>query len=370
MDYRKKLFTYQKLYDLTSTDRYFVNAIKKNIFFHRKHCSDYNTLLSKRSFQIKQVKSIHDLDKIPFIPTLYLKTHKLRSMPKDKLLFKSTSSGTKGKKSQVGYDALGLYYGAYMVLRTAVYHKLLSLKPTNYIILGYKPDKNNHTIISKTAFGATFFAPAISRTYALKPSEEGYQLDLDGIKKALLRYSHQPFPVRLVGFPSYAYFFLEEMKRAGIKVKLHKDSMVLLGGGWKQFYQEAVDKRTLYALLDEVLGIKENHCKEFFGAAEHPIIYCDCEKHHFHVPIYSRIIIRDVDTLKPVKNGEVGLVNLLTPMLESMPLVSIMTDDLGILHDGAECGCGITSPYFEIIGRVGIKDIKTCAAGAAELLSK
>ena len=45
-----------------------------------------------------------------------------------------------------------------------------------------------------------------------------------------------------------------------------------------------------------------------------------------------------------------------------------MTDDLGILHDGAECGCEITSPYLEIVGRVGLKDIKTCAAGAAELL--
>ena len=45
-----------------------------------------------------------------------------------------------------------------------------------------------------------------------------------------------------------------------------------------------------------------------------------------------------------------------------------MTDDLGVLHPGDECGCGIKSPYLEIIGRVGIKDIKTCAAGASQLL--
>jgi len=47
-----------------------------------------------------------------------------------------------------------------------------------------------------------------------------------------------------------------------------------------------------------------------------------------------------------------------------------MTDDLGILHDGTECGCGISSPYLEIIGRIGLKDIKTCAAGAAELMKE
>ena len=50
--------------------------------------------------------------------------------------------------------------------------------------------------------------------------------------------------------------------------------------------------------------------------------------------------------------------------------MSVMTDDIGILHDGKKCGCGIESPYLEIIGRIGMKDIKTCAAGAAELLKE
>ena len=40
-----------------------------------------------------------------------------------------------------------------------------------------------------------------------------------------------------------------------------------------------------------------------------------------------------------------------------------------MLHDGASCGCGIESPYLELLGRVGLKEIKTCAAGAAELLA-
>ena len=85
--------------------------------------------------------------------------------------------------------------------------------------------------------------------------------------------------------------------------------------------------------------------------------------------MYSRVIIRDVNTLEPVPNGTVGLVSLLTPLIKSTPILSVMTDDLGVLHDGSECGCGIPSPYLELIGRVGLKQIKTCAAGAAELLA-
>ena len=103
---------------------------------------------------------------------------------------------------------------------------------------------------------------------------------------------------------------------------------------------------------------------------EHPILYCDCKRHHFHVPAYSRVVIRDVHTLEPVPNGIPGLVNLITPMVRGTPILSVMTDDLGILHDGESCGCGISSPYLEILGRVGLKDIKTCAAGAAELLTE
>ena len=49
------------------------------------------------------------------------------------------------------------------------------------------------------------------------------------------------------------------------------------------------------------------------------------------------------------------------------PILSIMTDDLGILHE-EECTCGVKSAYLEILGRSGVDDIKTCAAGAEELL--
>ena len=58
----------------------------------------------------------------------------------------------------------------------------------------------------------------------------------------------------------------------------------------------------------------------------------------------------------------------MTPMMTSMPYTSILTDDLAVLHPGGECGCGIRSPYFEVLGRVGMQDLKTCSASASELL--
>ena len=55
--------------------------------------------------------------------------------------------------------------------------------------------------------------------------------------------------MRTLGFPAYTYFLLEQMKAKGIKLKLPKGSILSLGGGWKSFYKEKVDKQTFYDLL-------------------------------------------------------------------------------------------------------------------------
>ena len=200
MGYRRKLFTHKSLYDHQSTNECFKNTIKANVYFHIRHCKEYRKILRTRKYRLKDIREISDLYKVPPIPTLYFKHNSIKSMPYNKMIIKATSSGTKGKKSRIGYDFKGLYYGAHMVYRMAKYHKLLSAKPTNYIIFGYQPSKTNQTVISKTALGATMFAPAIKRTYALKYKNGAYQLDMEGLKKSLLDFSKKPFPVRLIGF--------------------------------------------------------------------------------------------------------------------------------------------------------------------------
>jgi phenylacetate-coenzyme A ligase PaaK-like adenylate-forming protein len=364
------LFKTEIPFDTMNTEEIFFRAIKENCIFQYDNCPEYKKILEGMNFLPDSIASYNDIEKIPFLPTLFFKNHRIFSVPSYKMAIKATSSGTKGKFSNVGFEVSGLLCGLKMVLKIGSWRKLFSYKPVNYVVFGYQPHRKNKTAVTKTAFGATLFAPAISRTYALKYIEDEYVPDFEGVINAIVKYSRSRFPLRFMGFPSYTYFVLKMMDERGLNVKLNKGSKILLGGGWKQFYTEQVEKTVLYDLAKKVLGIEETDIIEFFGAVEHPILYCDCENHHFHVPAYSRVIIRDVRTLKPVENGQIGLVNLITPMVKATPLLSVMTDDLGILHDGAECGCGISSPYLEIIGRVGLKDIKTCAAGAAEMITR
>ncbi len=367
MNYGHKLFFHKDIYNIEDTNALFLNAILENIKHHTDNCPDYAKIISHQGFSINEVETIEDIYKIPPIPTLFLKKHTLYSAPENQLMLKSTTSGTGGKVSEMALDLSSAWRGMGMVLGTFLTNKLVSIHPTNYIVLGYQPSKRNKIGAVKTAYATTYAAPAIHREYALKDTGTDYVLNMDGIKNALLRYEKMGLPVRFIGFPAYFSFLLKELIDSGIKLKLHPKSLIILAGGWKTFFAEQVDKPALYEMSQEVLGLGGDRSKEFFGAVEHPIPYFNCPNHHFHVPIYSRVLIRDLN-MQPVGYGVPGILNLITPMMTSMPFVSVMTDDLAIMHPGEECGCGINSPYFEILGRVGLADIKTCAANAFELL--
>lgn len=333
-----------------------------------EHCPDYSSILQSLGFSPDNVKTERDLHKIPVLPTLYFKRNRLFSMPEEKLSVTATSSGTKGSQSVVGFDAGSMRLGVAMMTRFLSHHKLISAIPANYLVLGYEPSGHSQMGAMKTAEGITRFAPALHKEYALKDNGTGYEPNPEGVKKALLRYAKSGFPVRLVGFPSYLWFLVRELEKQGISLKLNPHSKVLLGGGWKQFSGEQIDSETLFRATETTLGISRENCFEFFSAVEHPLPYVKCTNGHFHVPIYSRVFIRDVRDLEPVPDGRLGLLSFVTPLVGGMPLISIVTDDLAVFHPASECGCGITTPYFDLKGRAGVGGIKTCAAEAAELL--
>lgn len=373
MGAKLSLYLHRDPYDQQGTEALFLKAMEENLAYHRRNNQAYARIL--RCCGLKQqgtedhtVRSMEDLERIPPLPTALFKRQKLWTLKDEQMLIKATSSGTGGRKSEMGFDLESLFFGGLMTLGLGRYHRLFSGVPANYLMLGYAPHPTDTRIITKTQKITSLFAPPASYTYALHYRKGRYHLDIDGLLEGLERYEKSRLPVRIVGFPSYLFFLLRSLQEQGRRYRLPPSSMVLLGGGWKEHHREKVEKETLYRLLKEVLQILESQVREFFGAAEHPSLYCACPRHHFHVPIYSRAVIRDVKTLEPLAFGEPGLLDLLTPLAKGMPLLSVMTDDLAILHEGSSCGCPIKTPYFEILGRAGFEEIQTCAAGAKEFL--
>lgn len=360
----KKLF-YRHPYDSNTNDAFF-DAMKKTINTFYMQSEKYRSICEIYKFSPEDFKSMQDLHKIPVITTQYFKRNDI-SM-KHKSITHITSSGTSGKFSTIEYSFSEILLFFMQAIRVGQANHLFSIKPTHCIVFGYQPKLDNFSGISRTAFASTFYSFTISRDYALRYKNNQYELDLERLINELQKYAKGKLPVRIIGFPSYTYFLLQQLRERKISLKLPKGSKILFGGGWKEFGKEEISKTELYRLIKETLQLDTDDIYEFFGATEHPVLYCACANKQFHIPNAARVIIRDVKTLEPLPYGKVGLVNLLTPVQSNIPIVSVMTDDLGILHEGKMCKCGNQNDILEIMGRVGVSDIKTCTSGATEYL--
>jgi phenylacetate-coenzyme A ligase PaaK-like adenylate-forming protein len=367
-DAREALFKSRRIYDLEGTGPLFVRAVKDNVLHHRENCPFYASLLKKDGFDPECIRTAEDCARLPVIPAAFFKYHEVTSVPQKDIEVHATSSGTQGQKSQMFFDEDTIRTGIRMVTRVMRHHGLISPIPANYIMLGYEPSEGKEMGAVKTAMGVTRFAPAKERAFALKSASGGYEVDRFGLLNALKRFRRQGFPVRFVGFPAYFYFLLEALREEGIRYRLNKRSKVLLGGGWKQFGERMIEKEALYAMAEDILGILPENIRDFYSAVEHSVAYAECRNHHLHVPVYSRVFIRDAGTLEPLGFGEPGILSFVTPLVTSAPLSSVMMGDIAVMYDGRSCGCGIDSPYFEVLGRAGAGKMRNCAVAASEYM--
>ncbi len=242
MKLRRKLFASKDPYDCTRS-QLFLDACKENYGHLITHCDDYRKI--SEGLGIKGVSDISSVADLPVIPTMLMKQHDFRS---GRYMVMATSSGTSGKMSHVRFEFGALMAALRMSIKVTRYHGIMSFKPCRYIVMGYKPHRSNKTAVAKTAYLTTFLAPAISRKFILKHTADGYKPDFDGIVEALKKYEKGKAPVRFMGFPSYTFFLFRILEERGLSFKLPKNSRIMLGGGWKQFYQEAADKETFYKL--------------------------------------------------------------------------------------------------------------------------
>jgi len=174
-------------------------------------------------------------------------------------------------------------------------------------------------------------------------------------------------PGRIIGFPAFAMELCEDFKKAaGRYPRIHQESRVITGGGWKDRQDKAVDKEIMRSTLAKKLGIKSSNVRDLFGMVEHGVPYVDCRLGNFHIPVYSHVVARDPATLKALPYGKPGLLQFITPYLSSYPSITLLSSDFGRIDE--KCSCGLEGPVMHITGRAGIKKLKGCAIAASTML--
>ena len=140
MGAREKLFRWKDPYDTEGTEDLFVAAMRENAAYSRAHCPAYRAILDDQGFSPEDLRSMKDLARLPFLPTAFLKKHRMFSMPKVRRLVTASSSGTGGSgRSEIGLEAGALGAGAVMVKKVFGSRGILSPKPCHYVVFGYDP---------------------------------------------------------------------------------------------------------------------------------------------------------------------------------------------------------------------------------------
>ena len=372
----KELKSVQKLCDISDpyadfsgSDIIFIEAMKECTKWHIQKSEFYKALASSQKFDISQIQTLEDCLKIPHLWAHFFKGNEVLSVPRENIFLHLTSSGTTGQKSQIFFDEWTIRSAQRMV--DWIFQKYGWDTPDqkcNYILFSYQTEASSKLGTAYTDNFLCKYAPVNEVFTALKlTGSGGHEFDCFGTIEAFQRFAEQGLPVRLFGFPAFFYFALERMKKLGLPpVKFHPDSMVFLGGGWKGHADKQIEKNDLYELAHEMLGIPKERLRDGFGSVEHCIPYVECSEHEFHVPVWSRVFIRDVQTLKPLGKDKKGFLHFVSPYITSMPAHSVIMGDLASLHD--QCKCGMKTPFFRIHGRAGVSKNKSCALAASELL--
>jgi phenylacetate-coenzyme A ligase PaaK-like adenylate-forming protein len=357
--------------DLNTHDDQFVLAMKEITTWHIEQSDFYKKLCASLNFSVESIINTADCLKIPHLWAHFFKAHEVLSVPEKDIFLHLTSSGTTGQKSQIFFDEWTIKSAQRMVDSIFENYKWITPEQKcNYILFSYETESSSKLGTAYTDNFLCKYAPVNEVFYALKlTGSGGHEFDCFGTIEAFIKFAKQGIPVRLFGFPAFFYFALERMKKLGMEpLKMHPDSMVFLGGGWKGNAEKQIAKNDLYSLVEEMLGIPNERLRDGFGSVEHCIPYVECSHHEFHVPVWSRVFIRDVETLNPLGFGEKGFLHFVSPYITSMPAHSVIMGDLASLHEAQTCKCGLPTPYFKIHGRAGVSKNKSCALAASELL--
>ena len=360
-------------YDISpENDRLFVQAMKEIVAWHATHNEFYSKLLRLRDFHSDELKSAADCAHIPFVLANFFKAHVQLSVPQENISVHLTSSGTTGQKSQIFFDAWSLQSAQRMIDFIFAFNNWYSSEPTNYLLYSYETESGSKLGTAYTDNFLCKYAP-VNRVFpALRRTGTGsHEFDLFGCIDRLIEFEKEGKPVRIFGFPAFLHFTLERMRALKLPpLALSPDSFVFLGGGWKGNADKAIDKFDLYRDIHEQLGIPDKRIRDGFGSVEHCVPYIECENHQFHVPVWSRVFIRDVKTLAPLPSGQKGFLHFVSPYITSVPAASVLMGDLASWHEPGSCSCRLGTPYFVVHGRAGLSRNKSCAVAAAELLGK
>lgn len=349
-------------------DKLFVQAIKENYIFQYEKQPFIKYLAEQRGFSVERLETIDDLAKIPPLFVGIMKINTFCNFDEKDIAMVLTSSGTKGQKTQSFFDAGSLERLSNMARSCFKNSGWTTDIPAHIFVMGYDIQEEKNLGTSWSNSQLLSLAPAKSVNWTILKNDNGeFEFDYQHWAKKVVELGEEA-PIRLTGFPAFMCQLANEITRIKPGFKAKESSFITAGGGWKNHKGTPLKHQDFAKLMEDSIGISANSIRDIFGMAEHGIPYCSCSAGNYHIPVYSRMLIREPLSLKILPDGEEGLMNLITPYNLAQPNLSVLATDLAVVKEN--CSCGIKGKYISSIRRGGISKNRGCAIAAQELLDK
>ncbi|BDG07091.1 LuxE/PaaK family acyltransferase [Anaeromyxobacter paludicola] len=316
---------------------------------HAAGCAPYARLLGA----LHPGASPARLEEVPWVPVGLFKSHRLSSVPESAVFKVMRSSGTTGQApSQVVLDretaelqsrALARIIGA-----VAGQGRLPMLIVERRDLLR-RPEAG-------TARGAGVLGFMMAGRNHFFCLDEGYRLDVDGLRAWLARHGDAPFLV--FGFTFLVWQHLAEEAR-GLGLDLSR-GILFHGGGWKKLQARAVGAAAFRDQLRDAVRLERVH--SFYGMIEQVgSVFVEGGDGWLHVPSFAEVIVRDPRTLEALPPGQVGVIEVLSVLPRSYPGHAILTEDLGVVHALDAPEAGFRGTAFSVLGRVPRAEPRGCS---------
>lgn len=341
----------------------FCQALQEEMLFHYANCQPFQRFCQHRDLDFSQ--PLQRLDDFPYLPIQAFKhlARQLLSVEPEAVKVKLQSSGTSGIPSTVMIDRLTSRRQTKAM--SMVISDLIGRKRRPFLFMDVDPRSHIQHLKARGAAILGFLNYAAKASYCLEPDSTGnLQFNADVFTTALADCNNSPDgPPPVIFAFTYVLFqeVLEPLYQTGQTFPMPAESVIVHIGGWKKLTAKKITPNRFKEMCQAVFAVEPARVIDIYGFTEQMgLNYPDCPAGVKHLPAFAELLVRNPNTMDLVHDGEVGILQFLTPIPHSYPGNSVLTDDMGRILGRDDCRCGRMGGTFEITGRVAKAEIRGC----------
>lgn len=331
--------------------------------FHISNCPEFGAFVASSDESASITGEWGDL---PYLPTSIFKGLSLRSVSSDEIFREVQSSATSvGRPSRIFLDRANNTRWTRSLLKIMGHR--VGLERFDLILLDEELSSLKGPISARSSMSIALMQMSSTHEAFMEFDPSKGQLDLVADKLIeKLKSIGDGSNCLIFGFTYVLYVAVVE------RLERLKESFALPGltivhaGGWKKLQDRAISAEVLNEKLVKTFGVQEENIIDVYGFTEQGgMFYPTCKYGFRHPPPWGEVLVRDLNTLKLVRDGEQGLLQFFSVLQTSYPGHSIISEDVGYIVSRSSCRCGMNNTAFKVLGR---SDVATEVRGCGDIL--